>query len=144
LLARWPGVIPAGATCHSMAAIIDLMPTFLEAADVPPPDDASVDGVSLLSLWKGQSSPVHDALHWETQSNYGVAQGDWKLVHERWVPRPYLYDLGKDLGEQNDLANQHPEKMAELLKLHEAWRKRFFPVQFPAPERRSKWRFPSE
>lgn len=143
-LARWPGVIPAGSTCHQMAAIIDLMPTFLEAAGIAPRRVSELDGVSMLTLLKGDTTPVHDTLHWETRLNYGIVHGNWKLVRERWVKHPYLYDLGNDMGEQQDLAERNPAKVADLVELHAAWRNRYFPVQYPAPTRRPKWQFPTE
>jgi hypothetical protein len=48
-----------------------------------------------------------------------VRSGDWKLVSQRG--RIELFDLSKDTGEQNDLARQMPEKVAELTRLHDAW-----------------------
>jgi hypothetical protein len=48
-----------------------------------------------------------------------VRSGDWKLVGEK--ARVSLFDLGKDVSEKNDLANQVPEKVTELTKLHDAW-----------------------
>ena len=143
-LARWPGVIPAGGTCGETGAVIDLMPTFLDAAGVPVSAGWSLDGVSILPLLRGASTPIHNELHWETRSNYGVARGDWKLVHERWNQRPSLYNLTRDLGERHDVADLYPEKVDELLKLHQRWRDRCFPVQFPAPSGPSKWSFPTE
>ena len=43
---------------------------------------------------------------------------DWKLVSQQG--RIELFDLGKDAGEQNDLAKQKPEKVADLTRLHDA------------------------
>ena len=37
------------------------------------------------------------------------------------MPAPALYDLSRDVGEDRDLAAEEPERVAELLALHEAW-----------------------
>jgi arylsulfatase A-like enzyme len=61
-------------------------------------------------------------LFWSAGSDEGwwaVRSGDWKLVGEK--ARTGLFDLGKDVSEQNDLSKQMPEKVAELTKLHDAW-----------------------
>ena len=39
----------------------------------------------------------------------------------RGVSQKKLYHLTKDIGEQHDLASQHPEKVKELETLWEAW-----------------------
>ena len=56
--------------------------------------------------------------------------GDWKVIQPRNGPnkvtagnengnnpQPQLYDLSKDIGEQNNLAPQHPDKVKELLAM---------------------------
>ena len=48
LLARWPGVIPAGGTMDGPVDLMDLMPTLVEAGGARLPDDRPVDGISLL------------------------------------------------------------------------------------------------
>jgi arylsulfatase A-like enzyme len=50
-LARWPGHVPAGATSLTASQFHDWLPTFLEAAGLPPP--ARTDGVSLLPTLTG-------------------------------------------------------------------------------------------
>jgi len=49
MLVRWPGHVAQGATDERLAATIDVLPTFLEAAGVEPDEDTyPVDGRSLL------------------------------------------------------------------------------------------------
>ena len=67
--------------------------------------------------------------------------GDWKVIQARNGqkrnltgnelgndPAPQLFDLSKDLGEQNNLASEHPDKVREMLamldKMREAGRSR--------------------
>jgi arylsulfatase A-like enzyme len=51
-----------------------------------------------------------------------VRHGDYKLVRssiDGMTPR--LFNLADDLGEMKDLTESHPEKVAELTKLYQAW-----------------------
>lgn len=43
-----------------------------------------------------------------------VRKGDWKLVYRMQTGELELYDLSTDLGEQRNLAAEHPEKVKEL------------------------------
>ena len=51
-----------------------------------------------------------------------LRHGDWKLVHmggkrPPGKPKWQLFDLSKDLSEENDLARAEPERLAELIKI---------------------------
>ena len=60
LIMRWPKKIAAGQVDHNLVSLIDIMPTFLEAAGCSTPK--SVQGKSLLSLARGESSePFREA-----------------------------------------------------------------------------------
>ena len=45
-----------------------------------------------------------------------VRKGDWKLVYRMHTGELELYNLRDDIGERNDLAASHPERVAELAK----------------------------
>ena len=57
--------------------------------------------------------------------------GDWKFVHStegteqpgpnQTPARDMLFNLANDVGEQHDLAAEHPERLAELKKRYETW-----------------------
>lgn len=138
-LARWPGRIPAGRRTDTVASIMDLFPTFLAAAGIRPDPGRPVDGINILPLLEGAVGPVHDDLHWEANHAYGVRRGDWKLVQEGWVAAPYLYNLRADPAEQTDLAARQPEKVKELVGLHEAWRRKYYPHHPPLSKSRPVW-----
>jgi arylsulfatase A-like enzyme len=76
----------------------------------------------------------HDALFWRCRTrsnNFAARQGDWKMVWStegaaepgpnQKPARFMLFNLAEDLSEQNDLAAKHPDKLAALRKLWEAW-----------------------
>ena len=47
----------------------------------------------------------------------GMRYGKWKLIYLMKDKKLELYDLEKDLGEQNDLAETNPQKLKELARL---------------------------
>ncbi len=114
-LAWWPGKVPADSVTSEIAATIDLLPTIAKFAGQPTPSDRIIDGhdISDILLGKPGAKSPHETLYYE---NDGIRRGKWKLVHYRvkadWFTE--LYDLEADLGEQNDIADQYPDKVKEL------------------------------
>lgn len=140
-LARWPGRIPAGSTRADAGVTMDLLPTFLQAAGLKPAANHEIHGTSILPLLRGERFQRAGAVHWETSNNAAVLLGEWKLVHQYWAP-PHLYRVEQDIGESNDLAAQHPEKVAELMALHEQWKARHYPNAIPRAKIKSTYAFP--
>jgi len=120
-LVRWPGKVPAGRVSDAIFATIDFMPTFAQLCDFSVPDDRRIDGIDQSKLLLGQQQGrdhfyYHDA---------GVRRGKWKYLKPNAFFHGYaieddranaaeLYDLETDVGEQHNLADQHPDLVAEL------------------------------
>ena len=97
--------------------LVDVAPTLLEAAGVPPWPDA--DGHPLQPLVSGGETQSRDA-YVETFATYfdygwsalqGLRSDRYKYIR---APRPELYDLERDPGEREDLAAKLPEVVREL------------------------------
>lgn len=143
LLARWPGVIPAGTTCTTPITSPDLYPTLLEAAGLEPLPAQHVDGISLLPLLRGEPAGEHlenRAIFWHFPhyANQGgspgasVRLGAWKLIEFYENGLLELYNLREDIGENNNCAAAQPELVAHLRGLLDAWR-RDMRAQRPTP-----------
>ncbi len=120
-LVCWPAKLQPGESQAPVIAL-DILPTALAAAGVAPVDAKPFDGKNILPILQGNETLPLRNLFWSAGSEEGwwaVRSGDWKLVGEK--ARTGLFDLGKDVAEKNDLAQQMPEKVAELTKLHDAW-----------------------
>jgi len=89
-----------------------------------------VDGTSLVPLLKGTGTLQRDAIYWHYPHYHGsgnrpsgaVRAGDYKLIEWYEDERVELYNLKKDIGEQDDLAAKMPQKAAELRRMLHAWR----------------------
>ena len=127
-LAWWPGVIGAG-TSGAVMTSIDLAATVLDVADVLPPEERPLDGVSLLPHLLGGAAPADRPLFWAYQQarrpveQLAMRQGPWKLiVNGPDGPEVGLYNLDDDLGETSDLAAAEPERVAAMREALDDWR----------------------
>jgi arylsulfatase len=117
MIARWPGTIPAGVTSEQPSAFWDFLPTFAALAGTEAHGDT--DGISLAPTLFGreQEQEQHEYLYWEFQGKQAVRLGDWK-AHRRSVNHEIeLYDLANDIGEQHDVAEEHPDLVARIAEI---------------------------
>ncbi len=126
---KWPGVTKPGSTCDTPVIGMDFYPTLLEIAGLKPKPQQHRDGVSLLPLLKATGRIADRPLFWH-YPHYGnqggfpgaaIRKGDWKLLERFEDGRVHLYNLKQDVGERNDLAEKHPDKVAALRKELHAW-----------------------
>jgi arylsulfatase A-like enzyme len=108
LIARLPGVVPAGVQNSVLCNLLDLGPTAVEitgGAALPAPD-----GHSLLKELRGErDSGRADTTFSELGPNRGdppsrlIRQGPWKLYQYHDDTAPALFNLQEDPAELNDL-----------------------------------------
>ena len=126
-IVRWPGKVPAGRVSDAIFAGIDFLPTFATLAGFEVPADRKIDGIDQTDLLLGKRDTGRDYFYF---NKAGVRQGKWKFleadahfhgyaVDDKRPKADELYDLEADLGERNNLAGEHPEKVAELRALME-------------------------
>jgi arylsulfatase A-like enzyme len=101
---------------------MDVPATVLAALGVPKPD--AMDGVDLLAADRGRSGaaerPAFAHLDYERRAGVSVVLGTWKLIEpltRRFAPGPELYDLERDPGERENLAESHPVRAGYLRTL---------------------------
>jgi len=116
-----PGMTPEDSRCSTPVIGMDFYPTLLELAGLPSRPEQHVDGVSLVPLLEGGRLDERDLFwHYPHYGNQGgepssiIRSGDWKLIFYHEDSRYELYDLSRDVGEQNDLAHSKPETVERL------------------------------
>ena len=131
-IARWPGKIPADWSSDEILSTMDLLPTFanIAGAELPKVKLDGADATEFLTR-KTESSPRDEYFYYAGCLLIGVRKGKWKLVLPRksapaglgwWgrmidkVPELQLFDLDTDLGETTNVASQHPQVVADLMK----------------------------
>jgi len=98
--------------------VMDLGETILELAQGEP--NAQSMGRSLLPRWRGGVAPYaeDEVIAFEVYGRRGAQRGPWKILLQE---PPYgtsewqLYNLDRDLGEQEDLSDEHPKIRTALI-----------------------------
>ncbi|MBE3065061.1 MAG: arylsulfatase [Spirochaetes bacterium] len=112
-IARWPGAIRPGIESDHVAAFWDFLPTCAELLGEQPPK--GLDGISMLPTLLGRSGQErHRYLYWELKGQQGVRMGDWKAVRLQPDEQIQLFNLGTDIGEKHDVAEQHQDIVARM------------------------------
>jgi arylsulfatase len=126
--AHFPARVKAGSRSHAVGTVMDILPTFLDAAGTTHPgtqfrgrEVLPPRGRSLLPVLLGKAQAVYtnaDILGWEQGGPRSVRQGDWKLVWDQRLPpaqrRWQLFNLATDREEQHDLSATEPQKLTEM------------------------------
>ena len=135
MIARWPGRIPADATCRELGTMMDFLPTFCALTGASQPAK-KLDGfdISQMLFGKGDAKSQYEALYYYRRRQLqAIRYGDWKYhlplqaTHPSWTSAKQagpgrsgkLINLTSDLQERIDVKVTHPEvvkRMEELLK----------------------------
>ncbi len=123
--------IPSGGVQSQLAAIYDLFPTLLNAAEAVVPAGHQTDGMPLDVLLSGKPDPSRSTAflmhypHGPHRSEYFTSfrDGDWKVIYH-YLPEkdsaglPYqLFNLKMDPFEQHDLAGTDPANLRRMMQL---------------------------
>ncbi len=115
---RWPGVIPAGTECNELALSMDLHPTLAAITGATLPSDRTIDGKDIRPLMQAEKdaeSPHESFFYYKRNSIEAVRSGQWKLhIRKDDEEMQQLYNLESDIGETENLYEQHPEIVADL------------------------------
>ena len=141
-LARWPGKIRPGTRSTETISLTDMMATFAAIVGKQLPPGSGPDSFNVLPALLGKELPDPDRPLVMLSGGIGalsIRAGKWKLIdgqgncgyaHFRAgkpVPEPrpgdppaQLYDLDEDVGERNNLYDQHPEIVRRLQEMLQA------------------------
>ena len=121
-----PG-IPAGTSTDAFTSTLDLLPTIASLTGKPLPEKNKIDGYDISGTFTSDDSPRNELVYYSSRGNLeGIRVGNWKYLEKQprnrrrprnktaMAPQRFLFNLADDIGEQNNLIEQHPKKAAEL------------------------------
>ncbi len=113
---RWPAAVQADSVWPKPICQTDLLATLADALNADLPANAGEDSVSFLpALQAAESSASRPGMiHHASNGRFALRQGDWKLVMPHGRKALELYNLAEDPGEQADVADKHPQKVASM------------------------------
>jgi len=145
-MAKWPAQINPGTSMDAPIHHNDIYSTIAAAAGVQVPQDRKIDGVDLLPYIRNEvEGEPHQTLFWREGHQQALLHKGWKLIsaEQSNLPQPaprakWLFNLALDPTEQNNLAADNLEKVAELetlLAAHNAEQvEPLWPSVFNAPQ----------
>jgi len=152
LVVHWPdGIQAQGEVRSQYHHIADIAPTILEATGISVPDvyhgvrQQPMDGISMLYAFDDADAPNRkERQYYEMFGNRAMWADGWKAVtlHANRMPwelnvtLPFdqdeweLYHVAEDFSESNNVADQFPDKLAELQEMFEedAWKYNVYPL----------------
>lgn len=145
-IVSWPAVIPKGIVNNKLTSTIDILPTLAAITGAQLPSH-KIDGVNLLTLWKGEDvKPRNEFVYYYNRNDLEAVRIDhWKLVFPHHYPSYEnvlpgndgfvgprgsgkvdslkLYDLRRDPGERYNVISQNPDVVVRLQELANRTRK---------------------
>ncbi|TLP71709.1 sulfatase family protein [Maribacter sp. ACAM166] len=132
LIIRWPDGKGKGTTSHAMFSQVDFLNSLSHLAGNDKVLNKVIDSQNRLAVLMGDDEVGRNSLVQESfMGPLSYIEGDWKYIEPLdgpkmvpWGPKidtgirtkPQLYNLKNDSGEQENLANKFPERVAELSK----------------------------
>lgn len=128
-----PGHAPEGVVNNEMISTLDILPTFASLAGAEISDSLIIDGVSLVNMFSGESNiSERETFNYYVRGNlHAVRKGKWKLAlpnrvkffsyagDDVQIVKPELYNLEIDISEQNNIADENPKIVEQLLSYAE-------------------------
>lgn len=130
LIVRVPGMKRANSVCEHIITSTDYYPTILELTGSCLRPEQHKDGVSFMPILEGGTANKREAIYWHYPhySNQGgrpsgaIRSKNYKLIQFYDTGEVELYDVQKDISEQNNLLAKKPEVANRLLDKLNRWR----------------------
>ena len=120
--------IAQNAIQQQMGSVLDIYSTICQIANVNSPDGFITDGFDLKDQLIGKQNEVRDELflnhfpHGNHRTNYftSLVKSDWKVIYHYQIekePHYELYNLKEDPFETNNMAEENPIKLKEMMQI---------------------------
>jgi arylsulfatase A-like enzyme len=122
---RWPaGKLRSPGDISELTQIQDILPTLSDLCGLVDPKGATFDGVSLAPLLEGKPQDL-SGRNLVVQVTTGSQAKKWEcaVMADKWrlINGKELYNIEKDPGQKQDIADKNPEMVERLTKAYEKW-----------------------
>ena len=138
----FPGELPEGTRMPESFRAIDVLPTAIDLLGLPPSEHRT-EGISLAHFLRGEPGDTPPPAIQESQlygpgGDFAITEDPWRLIVQpmaRWVDREtwevdrdsirgtelvMLFNIDEDPEERNNVASEHPERVADMRRRAEA------------------------
>lgn len=124
-IVRWPnGGLTGGKKLNDLVAHVDMLPTFMNLIGEDYKSEKTMDGTDVSQYLLGKEDAPDRYLVTDTQrvnwpvkgKNSCVMDDEWRLIKGK-----ELYNIKEDPSQENNVANQHPEKVVAMNAFYEKW-----------------------
>ncbi len=122
---RWPqGGVAGGRVLNELTAHVDLLPTLASLTGIQFTPTKVLDGTDISNYIRTGESIPQRMLVTDTQRNPWpvkgkqscVMDGNWRLMNGT-----ELYNIAEDPGQENNVAEQYPDRVKEMDNFYNAW-----------------------
>ena len=131
---EWPEKVRKNTSSNKTICTTDFFATCADIVGYKIQDGEAVDSYSMLPIITGKSDETirEYTVHHSINGSFAIRKGNWKLIlcpdsggwsyptpqeykaNKMNLPAMQLYNLADDIGENNNLITEYPEKAAEL------------------------------
>ena len=125
MMMHWPGHLPANSVFRHPVLALDLYPTFSGLAEATIPKTKELDGKDIWSCLGNNQNPHQDeTLYWLRHHGVGnevaIRRNHLKAYRKNFAFWQ-VFNLSEDLGEQNNIAAEHDDFLAQQIMAAQAW-----------------------
>ncbi len=118
-IVSWPKGIKPGTVSDTPVIGTDIFNTVLDMVNIPLPADRTIDGASMLPVFKGEKADRKIPMFWRThvskaECRIAMRVGDWKIVSNDTMDVFQLFNIEKDREEKMNTGKENPEKLEEM------------------------------
>ena len=120
---QWPGKISPGQIYKNQVISLDIFATAVARSNTEVNPEKPLDGVDLIPYLTGrQEGKPHHVLYWRKfdDHSHAVRIDDYKMVNNKGKGVA-LFNLAKDIGEQNPVVNGNKKIRQALIRESSAW-----------------------
>ncbi len=123
----WPGHIRPGVTTDQVAISMDWVPTLLAAAGGQPDPAYPTDGMNLLPVVTGKTTPISRKLFWRYKANAqrAMRDGDYKFL--KILDNTFLFNVVNDPLERANLKDRQKDVYHRLVREWYDWNSAMLP-----------------